>query len=446
MTFPPVATEGEIEKLATEISVAGILSPVLLSTQDAVNRLLTRAENIRADIHNIKETVSNYLPTNQRGSQIIFSSDQGIAVNKNLVNDLSSRLDNLVTDIDKHADTHAALEEVVKPLTILKGQPRATNGHFLLSPEHNEEILSKCEKRRLLIRDSLLWCLQDLENFYILPTVIGFITPPIELEGIRLGKFLVEINRNAINLAETFNRKIRIKAITPNYSCSDNGHTHPHADIDGDVCVGNGDVRLVRSANVGNIYQLCENIVSLIGHYNKDSPYSYLKHWRMQELCALCSTPTHDKGNPTENSKKCNKCGCYTCSNHKIKCGCCEQLKCNKITTQEHRYKIRNCVNKCHSCEQIVCHECITKTAYISSRTDVKFYCRNCIVECPQCHNMRSKKRMLKKGICRACSAENQQKLLAESQVDLTPNLDNIDAEITPEDTQELTPAFEIPF
>ena len=166
-------------------------------------------------------------------------------------------------------------------------------------------------------------------------------TEPIELEGIYLGSF--EIQLRIPSLGEAHRGGVYdIVALEPNPASSNDAVTHPHVS-DGRMCEGDASVTIQAALAGGRICDVFQLVNSVLTHYNADSPYVSLDNWNGVSCyeCGYVMAP--------DDSHWCSSCESDFCSECTSYCARCDETTC------------LGCLKECQLCEESVCASCLTK-------------------------------------------------------------------------------------
>ena len=197
---------------------------------------------------------------------------------------------------------------------------------------------------------------------------LSIVTDSIELEGIGLGPFRIELGLNQLK---------ELHRLTP-YKClaqepypagSDDTVTHPHVSGD-NLCEGDGKVPIRRALEQGRLCDFFTLITHILNTYNSDSPYVRLDEWQGSPCYDCDQTITPEDSSTCEH---CNRDFCEECSSC---CRICDAICC------------LHCGGLCHGCSEFVCQSCTSQC------TDCQeHFCIDCLTE----------------GLCETC-IENKEK------------------------------------
>lgn len=186
---------------------------------------------------------------------------------------------------------------------------------------------------------------------------IAVATDPIELEGVFLGDF--EVQLHVANICEArLQTALSIVALDPHPAASNNRVTHPHVN-DEQLCAGDGRTAIQAALSGGRICDFFTLVRSVLTNYNQDSPFIPLSDWD-GTVCSDCGYTMPDD----------DVHGCFVCG----------------------RQFCEDCIDYCRRCDENVCRGC-TEDCPACEET----FCPDCMTECPKCH----------RRICRGCLEEN---------------------------------------
>jgi len=187
---------------------------------------------------------------------------------------------------------------------------------------------------------------------------IAVVTDAIELEGVFLGDFEIQLHVASISEAR-LQTLLGVVALDPHPAASNNRVTHPHVN-DEQLCAGDGRAAIQAALLGGRICDFFTLVRSVLTNYNQDSPFIPLSDWD-GIICSDCGYTM-----PDDDVHGCFVCGRQFCDDCIDYCRRCDENVC------------RGCTEDCPACEETFCPDCMT--------------------ECPKCH----------RRICRTCLEENQ--------------------------------------
>jgi hypothetical protein len=192
-------------------------------------------------------------------------------------------------------------------------------------------------------------------------------TDVIELEGVYLGDFEVQIHIGSISEMKRHGSVYRIVALDPHPSACNEEVTHPH--VSGEhLCEGDASAAIEAALTNGRICDFFQLVTAVLTNYNPNSPYVALGDW---------------EGRP------CYDCG-YTMSGDDIHwCTSCENDFCD------------DCTSYCRRCDETTCRGCLEECSACG-----ELMCPSCRMSCPECGKL----------ICKTCHEEQQCECVQESQ------------------------------
>jgi len=193
--------------------------------------------------------------------------------------------------------------------------------------------------------------------------VLSVETEPIDLEGIYLGPFAIQLRLNDLSQASR-HQPFEIEALDPHPAAGHDHVTHPHVS-DGGLCAGDATTPIVTALLQGRLCDFFLIVRQVLTTYNPGSPYVALDQWDGE--------PCYDCGYRVEGDCRffCERCGYDFCDECVGSCICCDVLLC------------RSCLSTCPQCEEPVCDVCLKACAQCSESC-----CADCLIDelCPNCH------------------------------------------------------------
>ena len=195
---------------------------------------------------------------------------------------------------------------------------------------------------------------------------LSVITEPIELQGIDLGRFEIQLRYTAPRDTPRY----EVIALDPHPAASNSSVTHPHVQDDR-LCEGDGRAAIRSAVAQGRLSDFFQIVVQILQTYNDSSPYVSLDDWY---------------GEP------CEDCGATTRDDDRAGCGCCERLLCDQCQTGCSiccEGCCDSCTDRCDGCEEFVCRSCQQNCSTCGDA-----YCENCLDEtlCETCQAARAAK------------------------------------------------------
>ena len=192
-------------------------------------------------------------------------------------------------------------------------------------------------------------------------------TDPIELDGVYLGPFRIELHLN--KLCELYRGSpYCVIALDPHPAATADDITHPHVS-DERLCEGDGTGAVRAALEQGRLCDFFCIVRSILGTYNADSAHVPLDEWD--------GTPCYSCGYVAsrEDSYYCTFCERDYCEACSTCCCLCSETVCD------------GCATRCKSCEELVCPNCVRTCAECES-----VLCSSCLEEdvCPDCRQEES--------------------------------------------------------
>jgi hypothetical protein len=236
------------------------------------------------------------------------------------------------------------------------------------SSKEAELALNKPEVSVPNVRDVLEELLQAEEEFeklryYPEDQILAIVTDSVELEGVYLGDFEVQLHIRA--LGDTNHDSIyRIVALDPHPSMRNEAVTHPHVSEER-LCAGDAGAAIDTALAGGRICDFFMLARSVLTTYNRDSAYVMLEDWD-GAACHDCGSVMGE--DDTYYCTSCDNDFCGECSSYCLRC---EETTCV------------GCLETCPVCDDRVCSGCMTRCPECGERL-----CRTCLEEgkCP-CHD-----------------------------------------------------------
>lgn len=184
---------------------------------------------------------------------------------------------------------------------------------------------------------------------------ISVVTESIELEGVYLGPFRVELNWRSM-FAET-SQCYCVLAEDPNYAESGDDVSHPHVTA-GVLCEGEGQQPIQNALTQARLLDFFLIIRHVLNTYNPDSAYVALSDWNGIR-CVDCGDI-----NSNERMKSCARCDSIACEECFRICSACMESLCTECTVEcvgcQQDYCDR-CMENCDGCGVSHCSDCLTE-------------------------------------------------------------------------------------
>lgn len=189
--------------------------------------------------------------------------------------------------------------------------------------------------------------------------VVSVHTGSIELDGVELGPFRIELDWRRLDCGNAF----EVIAIEPYRAASCDMTTHPHVQND-TLCCGDGTNAIAAALSDGRLFDLFILVRQVLRTYNPDSAYVRLEDWAGVE-CPDCAQVVDD-----DESTCCESCSTTTCWECATTCGDCDNRFCS------------DCIQSCLVCEDSTCASCLTECSDCGDA-----YCESCLTDerCTEC-------------------------------------------------------------
>ena len=222
-------------------------------------------------------------------------------------------------------------------------------------------------------------------------------TKPIELEGIYLGPFQIQLDWG--DLLDGHPNNYRVIAVDAHPAASNEGVTHPHVQ-DETVCEGDGRAPICKALEQGRLFDFFVIVRNLLHTYNSGSPHVALADWH---------------------GVTCADCGSSTCEDERGMCTKCESTICDE------------CYCSCSDCGDAYCAECLDRCGGCDEH-----YCRSCLKRCDKCRDLSCNSCLDEQERCDNCHEEKTEET-ANEQTDVGNERSFIDsgAEVQPDSVGE---------
>jgi hypothetical protein len=205
----------------------------------------------------------------------------------------------------------------------------------------------------------------DAIDFDIERNRLSVTTEPIELEGVYMGPFEIELVCSRRPGPPAY----QVNAKDPHPCESRSNVTHPHV-MDKILCEGDRHAAIRQALTHGRLFDFFTLVAAVLRNYNPESPFVELALWG-GSVCADCGELVRD-----DYSYACQKCGDAVCDECETRCGGCDELYCS------------GCISRCPACEEPCCRSCLKSCDGCQRNV-----CAGCLVEnerCTNCHEENS--------------------------------------------------------
>ncbi len=235
--------------------------------------------------------------------------------------------------------------------------------------EFDERLNNNVEPLAVLSPREILGGLQALRDefesveFDLRHKLIRVTTDPIELEGLYLGPFEIELN--LLRRDNGGSARYRVVARDPQPSRRNSDVTHPHVHSE-QLCEGEGQAPIQRALVTGRLYDFFVVVMNILRTYNSSSPHVPIEKWDGMS-CHGCGDFISD-----DDYSACTRCGVESCRDCSTYCSICEDQVCQE------------CAARCPGCDEWFCAGCLTECEGCSMEL-----CTTCLNEqrrCNDCH------------------------------------------------------------
>jgi hypothetical protein len=187
---------------------------------------------------------------------------------------------------------------------------------------------------------------------------------PVELEGISLGRFAIELHFDRLS-EKPDSSCFDCDALDPNPASGNESVTHPHVQ-DKSLCAGDATRPIASALQQGRICDAFFLVHSVLQTYNPGSPFVSLDSW---------------------DGVSCDDCGYSTDSDNLYYCDGCSSDVCEE------------CISRCDLCGTSRCQSCLETDEVSDQRC-----CASCRRQCAQCKRMVDKDNFDEEsGLCPEC-------------------------------------------
>jgi hypothetical protein len=219
---------------------------------------------------------------------------------------------------------------------------------------------------------------EEFHDVFIKPKegIVAVVTDPITLEGVRLGRFRIELH--LARLAERRDASaFDCVALDPNPAAASESTAHPHVRDDA-LCAGEASVPIANALAEGRVCDAFLLISGVLHSYNGASPYVALCDWS-GVACADCGSSRHE-----DDLYRCQECGGDVCE---------------------------SCISSCDACGESYCGNCLFREGAGSGDggvDDGDFLCPACRTECPRCGRVALREDVEDRGVCARCDEADE--------------------------------------
>jgi hypothetical protein len=177
--------------------------------------------------------------------------------------------------------------------------------------------------------------------------VVAAITDDIELRGVYLGPFRIELHLERL-AKRADSSAFEVTALDSHPAASNEDVTHPHV-RDGEVCAGDATVPIASALAEGRLVDAFLALNSVLHTYNPHSPYVSLDQWDGNR-CSDC-------GGVFDETYFCNGCEEDFCDDCATSCDICDATYCSGCLEEDPESGhmcCRGCRETCGDCGRIV--------------------------------------------------------------------------------------------
>jgi hypothetical protein len=200
-------------------------------------------------------------------------------------------------------------------------------------------------------------------------SVLSVETDPIELEGVYLGPFRIELQLALLRAGRVDASAFRCVATDPNPAAANESTTHLHV-RDHEPCLGDATVPVRAAIRSGRVTDAFLSIAAVLQTYNPHSPYVALADW---------------------SGRSCSDCGRGRAEDDLYHCGGCGEDFCD------------GCSSSCDACDSSFCMGCLER-----GKDRDQYLCPDCRGSCRQCEAITAAAQLDEHdGLCPACAADS---------------------------------------
>lgn len=207
----------------------------------------------------------------------------------------------------------------------------------------------------------------EFEHFSVLPkeNLLVAETPPIELEGLALGSFVIQLHLDRLS-GQPGSGCFSCVALEPNPAAGNDAVTHPHVSGNA-LCAGDAAVPIATALTQGRISDAFCMVRAVLETYNPNSPYVSIEEWDGIR-CTDCDGIVR-----SDQLNHCESCGSDFCDDCFSFCDLCEQSYCRSCLEYD-RVSDQRCCSDCRG----TCSDCgrTVDSSNFSTETEL----------CPRCH------------------------------------------------------------
>lgn len=182
---------------------------------------------------------------------------------------------------------------------------------------------------------------------------VSVTTEPIELEGVLLGPFKIELSLRYLGQSHAY----RVIATEPQSAATCDSTTHPHVQSE-TLCEGEGYQAIKHALADGRIHDFFVIVRQILQTYNANSAYISINDW-FGVQCSDCGGTVDE-----DDSCACARCGGQTGNDCSRACDGCDESFCDDCTSiceGCRSYYCNGCLESCDRCDHSFCKHCLTE-------------------------------------------------------------------------------------
>lgn len=266
-----------------------------------------------------------------------------------------------------HRPWPAARHRLTSQLTATLGrlQEQLQSLTRALTNENHPELPSQ-----RFLYEELVAVREEFEDFEfdLRKNTLSITTDDIQLEGIELGRFRIQLDVPELSRGA---HCYRVIALSPNRAASRDDATHPHV-VDHELCEGDGALPLQMALRSGRLCDFFVIVDRILQTYNSSSAYVSLNSWEDDATCECCGDRV-----PEYSRYYCDACEHDTCEECATSCSHCGSSACD------------SCIERCPDCDKRSCAACLTSCRVCQQRCcpdcQTDSLCEDC--DAPETHD-----------------------------------------------------------
>ena len=189
---------------------------------------------------------------------------------------------------------------------------------------------------------------------------LSIVSKDIELDGLLLGAFRVELHLDSLSAPRPYYEVIAVDA---NHASSNDCVTHPHVQ-DNRLCEGDAQPAIKLALKQGRLLDFFQLVEHVLGTYTPSSAYVTIREWDGM-TCGNCGQ--------TADPDECYQCaGCESsiCDGCVCRCGDCEDCfcgNCDQPCSGCLESVCKSCIRECCDCDEQLCSDCLTENEWCTN-------------------------------------------------------------------------------